>query len=79
MKEALTLIDKYGVKPLLLLAILWLNNRVSTVEARLYDCYEQQIKNSPISSLPHSNVEKTYAILPKDNLKDVKKLLQANS
>lgn len=79
MKETIALIDKYGVKPLLIVAILWLNNRVSTVEARLYDCYEQQIKNSPIGKLPYSNIKKTYAILPKDNLKDVKKLLQTHA
>jgi hypothetical protein len=74
MKEAITLIDKYGVKPLLLLAILWLNNRVSTVEARLYDCYEQQIKSHPVSKLPTPKIEKTYAILP-NKCKSVKECL----
>lgn len=63
MKETLELIDKWGVKPLLFMAIIWLNNRLTTVEANLMDCYESQIK-SGVTKQRAKDKEQVFAILP---------------
>jgi hypothetical protein len=78
MKEFLTLIDKYGIKPLLLVAVLWLNNRLNTVEDRLYNCYTERVYRSvTYRSLTKEQTHehaKLVAILP-DKCKRVKECL----
>lgn len=39
--EASKAVQKYGTTSLMIGAILWLNNRLSDVEDKLYHCYEQ--------------------------------------
>jgi hypothetical protein len=73
MKEFLTLIDKYGIKPLLLVAVLWLNNRLNTVEDRLYNCYTERVYRSVTKEQTHEHA-KLVAILP-DKCKRVKECL----
>ena len=59
---------KHGTSFLLICAIFWLNNRLSNVESKLYDCLDDQIQMKS-SSLNKPNVHKhepIYAILPKE-------------
>jgi len=59
----LELAKKHG---LLIFVVLWLNNRLETVESKLYDCYEDKavMKSSPMSDRKIYQPEKMYAILP---------------
>ena len=34
-------VEKHGVKALMIAALLWMNNRLTDVENKLYNCYEQ--------------------------------------
>jgi hypothetical protein len=55
-------IAKYGVMPLLIVAIIWMNNRLNEVERRLYDCMEKRIERTTEQPIKR---EIKYAILPK--------------
>jgi hypothetical protein len=55
-------IAKYGVMPLLIVAIIWMNNRLNEVERRLYDCMEKRIERT---TERHVKREINYAIIPK--------------
>lgn len=58
---------KHGTSFLLICAIFWLNNRLSNVEAKLYDCLEDsaQMKATPVHKPSLYKYEPIYAILPK--------------
>lgn len=34
-------IEKHGVKTLMIIALIWMNNRLTDVEEKLYRCYDQ--------------------------------------
>jgi hypothetical protein len=55
-------IAKYGVMPLLIVAIIWMNNRLNEVERRLYDCMEKRIERT---TERHVKRHINYAIIPK--------------
>ena len=59
---------KHGTSFLLICAIFWLNNRLSNVESKLYDCLDDQIqmKSSDVSKTNVHKYEPIYAILPKE-------------
>lgn len=59
---------KHGTSFLLICAIFWLNNRLSNVESKLYDCLEDsiQMKATPIHKSSLHKYEPIYAILPKE-------------
>ena len=59
---------KHGTSFLLICAIFWLNNRLSNVEAKLYDCLEDsaQMKATPVHKPSLHKYEPIYAILPKE-------------
>jgi hypothetical protein len=59
---------KHGTQFLLICAIFWLNNRLSNVETKLYDCLEDsaQMKAQPIHTNKQYKKEHIYAILPKE-------------
>ena len=56
---------KHGINFLLICAIFWLNNRLSQVEAKLYDCLDDKATYQR-SEEKHVAIEPTYAILPKE-------------
>ena len=64
MAKNIEFITKYGVNGLLVVALVWMNNRLDKVEEKLYDCYEQQIATTnthkPIEPIKY----KCYAVLP---------------
>lgn len=71
MKDTLETINKYGVTAVMLGALLWLNSRLSTVEQRLYDCYNSRIMAAGQIAQIHKDYKKdpiergqVYAILP---------------
>ena len=37
-------IERYGLKGVLIVAIIWLNNRLSSVEVKLDNCLEERIR-----------------------------------
>lgn len=57
---------KHGISVLLIFALVWMNNRLSNVEEKLYDCLEAraQMVSAPMSEKKYDHVEQTYAILP---------------
>ena len=59
---------KHGTSFLLICAIFWLNNRLSNVESKLYDCLDDQIqmKSSDVNKPNVHKYEPIYAILPKE-------------
>ena len=59
---------KYGTTVLFICAIFWMNNRLSNVEAKLYDCLEDrvQMKAQPIHAPTYHKYEPIYAVLPKE-------------
>lgn len=59
---------KHGTSFLLICAIFWLNNRLSNVESKLYDCLEDsaQMKATPIHKSSLHKYDPIYAILPKE-------------
>ena len=59
---------KHGTSFLLICAIFWLNNRLSNVESKLYDCLDDQIqmKSSDVHKPNVHKYEPIYAILPKE-------------
>jgi hypothetical protein len=67
MTEAFEIIKKHGVLGVLCVWLFFMNSRLSTVEAKLYDCYDDKIvmqhqANNSIIHLP----ERIIAILPDD-------------
>lgn len=57
---------KHGISVLLIFALVWMNNRLSNVEEKLYDCLEDRARmgSAPMSEKQYKHIEQTYAILP---------------
>jgi len=72
---------KHGTNFLLICAIFWLNNRLSNVESKLYDCLKDSIrmKAQPIHSPKYYKHEPIYAILTKEIKYDGKSKKQMES
>lgn len=72
MTEAFELIKKHGVLGVLCVWLFFMNNRLSTVEAKLYDCYDDKIvmQNHSSNNTIHTT-ERIIAILPdeKNNIR----------
>jgi hypothetical protein len=67
------LVKKHG---LLALVALMLNNRLSVVEERLYDCYEDQLRSEVRSTGINEEIAEhklVYAILPQDPVGKIKR------
>lgn len=67
--DPITIIEsakKHGISVLLIFALVWMNNRLSNVEEKLYDCLEDraQARSTPMSKKQYKHVDPTYAILP---------------
>jgi hypothetical protein len=65
MTEAFELIKKHGVLGVLCVWLFFMNNRLSTVEEKLYDCYDDKIvmQHQANNSTIHLH-ERIIAILP---------------
>ena len=65
MSEFTEIVKKYGVQGLLCVCLFWMNNRLSTVEAKLYDCYDDKVimQHQANNSTIHLH-ERIIAILP---------------
>lgn len=61
---------KHGISVLLIFALVWMNNRLSNVEEKLYDCLEERAQASevPLSRKKHHEASYVAAVLP-DKLK----------
>lgn len=61
---------KHGISVLLIFALVWMNNRLSDVEEKLYDCLEEraQVSEIPLSRKQQHEVSYIAAVLP-DRLK----------
>jgi hypothetical protein len=64
MTEAFELIKKHGVLGVLCVWLFFMNNRLSTVEAKLYDCYDDKIVMQHQASNTIKLQERIIAILP---------------
>lgn len=61
---------KHGISVLLIFALVWMNNRLSDVEEKLYDCLEArtQVSEIPLSRKQQHELTYVAAVLP-DKLK----------
>ena len=68
MEAFVKIIHKYGVTGLMACALLWFNNRLNNVEARLYECYEDAAtyNRKSLNDRPHDESSPVYAVLPKE-------------
>ena len=76
-EQILAYAKKQGWNVGLVLAILWQNNRLNDVEARLYDCLQDraEIRNISTHKDPFEIHVKLVAVLPCDNKRrNVKKI-----
>lgn len=64
MEQALKVIKEYGISAVMGFALLYMNNRLSIVEERLYQCYEMRILNSFDVRENFEEPRRYYAILP---------------
>ena len=62
MKEFVEVVKQYGATGLLAIIVWWQNDRISNIEAKLYDCLNDRIENSV--NKPISKKDVIYAILP---------------
>jgi hypothetical protein len=42
LKAVLEALSKHGVRGLMVIALIWMNSRLNTVEERLYKCYDDK-------------------------------------
>lgn len=74
MTDLLNAIKKHGALGVLAMWLWFTNTRVEKLEAKLYDCYEQQaISNSVSMPLQKDEIE-IIAVLPKELKYDFKRL-----
>lgn len=68
MTDFVNLISKHGITGLLCVCLFWMNSRLSDVEARLYDCYDDatHIKADISTNKVITSRDKLIAILPKE-------------
>ena len=57
---------KHGISILLILALVWMNSRLSAVEEKLYDCLEDRatISQAPLSQKKYTYEHPVLAVLP---------------
>lgn len=54
-KAILELIKTYGVRGILILCLIWMNNRLNTVEEKMFDCFDDRetiLKNRSVENKP---------------------------
>lgn len=68
MTDLVNIVTKHGVTGILCVCLFWMNSRLSDVEARLYECYDEatHMRASTSSSNAVSSIDKLVAILPKE-------------
>ena len=68
MTDFVNLVSKHGITGLLCACLFWMNSRLSDVEARLYDCYDDAAHMKAETSTRDviSSREELIAILPKE-------------
>jgi len=65
-EKILDLTVKFGVVPLMFYWIIVLDKKLTSVETRLYDCYEDQIHTRPLTSKKPKKVIEWIAVLPNE-------------
>ena len=57
---------KHGISVLLIFALVWMNNRLTDVEEKLYDCLEDraQARQMPLGQKEYHYSDPVFAILP---------------
>jgi len=63
-EKILDLTVKFGVVPLMFYWIIVLDKKLTSVENRLYDCYEDQIHTRPLTSEKSTEIKELIAVLP---------------
>lgn len=73
MELSLESVSKLGFNAGLVVAVVWLSNRVNVIEERLYDCYEQRVlTSSPLTDRKHEDKKLIFAVIPSDPVGKVK-------
>lgn len=65
-EKILDLTVKFGVVPLMFYWIIVLDRKLTTVESRLYDCYEDRIQVQPLSDNKPREIKELIAVLPNE-------------
>ena len=66
MTEIVEIVKKYGVNGILCVCLWWMNNRLTAVEQKLYDCYKDQVIINKNSSENYNAQKRLIAILPNE-------------
>ena len=66
MTEIVEIVKKYGVNGILCVCLWWMNNRLTAVEQKLYDCYKDQVIINRNSSENYNAQKRLIAILPNE-------------
>lgn len=66
MTEIVEIVKKYGVNGILCVCLWWMNNRLTAVEQKLYDCYKDQVIINKNSSENYNIQKRLIAILPNE-------------
>ena len=66
MTEIVEIVKKYGVNGILCVCLWWMNNRLTAVEQKLYDCYKDQVIINRNSSENYNIQKRLIAILPNE-------------
>lgn len=71
MTEIAVIVKKYGVNGILCICLWWMNDRLSAVEQKLYNCYENQVMQNHSANNTIHTTERIIAILPdeKNNIR----------
>jgi len=66
METALKLLKEYGINAVLAFGLIWMNTRVSTLEEKLFECYEARIVETKLNANKDKSINtrlKQYAVL----------------
>jgi hypothetical protein len=74
MLEVLEAIKKHGALGMTVIALIWMNSRLSAVEERLFDCLSNKVGQASTHSKIHVK-NNLVAILPNERKKHIKRVI----
>lgn len=72
MLEVLEAIKKHGALGMTVIALIWMNSRLSAVEERLFDCLSNKVGQASTHINAKNNL---VAILPNERKKHIKRVI----
>ena len=72
-ENILETIKKHGALGVTIIALFWMNSRLSNVEAKLYECYLQNVSKNAYEVGEYDLIPEFYAVLPSNPVGKIKK------